>query len=117
MTWNTMIRKTMTRNTRWTATLILGLIALAGVVEISAAQKENVPKPQDKKALASEKVRDLLILMDTDKNGKISKQEWIKFMEAEFDRFDTDSNGEIDREELLQSTLLPKHPRTADLGK
>jgi Ca2+-binding EF-hand superfamily protein len=107
----------MTRNARWTASLILCLIALAGVLEISAAQKANVPKPQDKKAIASEEVRDLLLLMDTDKNGKISKQEWMKFMEAEFEVFDSEKKGEIDREELLQSTLAPKHPRTADLGK
>jgi len=33
--------------------------------------------------------------MDTDKNGKISKQEWMKFMEAEFDRLDKNKTGEL----------------------
>jgi Ca2+-binding EF-hand superfamily protein len=31
--------------------------------------------------------------MDTDKNGKISKQEFTKFMEAEFERLDKDKSG------------------------
>jgi hypothetical protein len=50
------------------------------------AQKAVVPKPQDKLALGEPEVMQLLLLMDTDKNGKISKQEWMRFMEAEFDR-------------------------------
>jgi hypothetical protein len=32
----------------------------------------------------------LLLLMDTNQNGRISKQEFMTFMEAEFDRLDTD---------------------------
>jgi Ca2+-binding EF-hand superfamily protein len=34
-----------------------------------------VSKPQDKCALGEEEVKQLLLLMDTDKNGKISKKE------------------------------------------
>jgi Ca2+-binding EF-hand superfamily protein len=30
--------------------------------------------------------REILKLMDTDKNGKVSRQEFMRFMEAEFDR-------------------------------
>ena len=55
--------------------------------------------------------------MDTDKNGKISKQEWMKFMEVEFDKLDKDKTGELDRQELLQSTVSVKHIRPSDLGK
>jgi Ca2+-binding EF-hand superfamily protein len=40
--------------------------------------------------------------MDTDKNGKISKAEFIKFMEAEFDRLDKDKSGELDAKELTR---------------
>jgi hypothetical protein len=35
----------------------------------------------------------LLLLIDTDESGKIFKQEWLKFMEAEFDRLDKDKKG------------------------
>jgi hypothetical protein len=31
--------------------------------------------------------------MDADWSGKISEQEWMKFMEAEFDRLDKDKRG------------------------
>ncbi len=51
----------------------------------------------------------MLLLMDTDENGKISKQEWMKFMEAEFDRLDKDKNGQLDVKELTQSTLRVSH--------
>ena len=43
--------------------------------------------------------------MDTDKNGKISKQEWMKFMEAEFDRLDKDKSGELTPQELELSKV------------
>ena len=45
--------------------------------------------------------------MDTDKNGKISKQEYMNFMSAEFDRLDKDKSGELDAKELAQSQLRP----------
>jgi Ca2+-binding EF-hand superfamily protein len=51
----------------------------------------------------------LLLLMDTDENGKISKQEWMKFMEAEFDRLDKGKNGQLDVKELTQSRLRVSH--------
>ena len=37
---------------------------------------------------------------------QISKQEWMKFMEAEFDRFDTQKTGEIDQKEVGESELV-----------
>jgi Ca2+-binding EF-hand superfamily protein len=48
--------------------------------------------------------------MDTDKNGKISKEEWMKFMEAEFDRLDKDKRGQLNVKELTQSKLRVRHP-------
>jgi hypothetical protein len=41
--------------------------------------------------------------MDADKNGKISKQEWMNFMEAGFDSLDKDKSGELDVKEIMQS--------------
>jgi hypothetical protein len=54
--------------------------------------------------------------MDTEKNGKISKQEWMKFMEAEFDRLDAGKKGEIEPKGLLQSTVS-KYVRPSEVGK
>ena len=69
------------------------------------------PKPQDKLALGENEVKQLLLLMDTDQNGKISKQEYLKFMDAEFERLDKDKSGELDVKELTQSKLRVSHFR------
>jgi hypothetical protein len=53
----------------------------------------------------------LLLLIDADDNGKISKQEWMKFMEAEFDRLDNDKKGQLDVKELMQSKWRVSHDR------
>ena len=74
-----------------------------------AQTKAAVPVPQDKLALADNEVKQLLLLMDTDKNGKISKEEWMKFMDAEFERLDRDKSGELDVKELGQSKVRVSH--------
>jgi Ca2+-binding EF-hand superfamily protein len=84
--------------------------------EGSLAQKQMASKP-DKSALATQNVKQLLLLMDTDKNGKISKQEWMKFMAAEFDRLDTDKSGELDPKELMQSRLSVRRFQPSSQGK
>jgi Ca2+-binding EF-hand superfamily protein len=65
--------------------------------------------------LGQEEVEQLVLLMDTDKNGRISKAEWMDFMSAEFDRLDTDHNGELDVKEIAQSRL--RATRHANTGK
>jgi Ca2+-binding EF-hand superfamily protein len=82
----------------------------------AAAQKATVPKPQEKLSLGDEEVKQLLLLMDADKNGKISKQERMKFMEAEFDRLDTAKNGQLDVKELALSKFRVSRP-FASVGK
>ncbi len=44
--------------------------------------------------------RQMLQLMDTDKNGRVSRAEWMQFMAAEFDRLDVDHSGELTVREL-----------------
>jgi len=43
--------------------------------------------------------------MDTDRNGRVSKAEFMHFMAEEFDRLDVDHSGELDPEELSRSRL------------
>jgi hypothetical protein len=90
---------------------VLMLIAIgATAAPPLAQQKASVPKPQDKVALGEDDVKQLLLLMDTDKNGKISKKEYMAFMEAEFDRLDKNKSGDLDVKELTQSRLSATHP-------
>jgi len=102
----------MTR--RYLVLAIVSATVLAGTI---FGQKAAVPKQPDKTVLAEDNVKHLLLLMDTDKGGKISKQEWMKFMAMAFDRLDKEKSGELSQEWLRQSTVLAKHERYSDLGK
>jgi len=81
------------------------LVMTSGILGTAVAQKAAVPKPQDKLAIGEDEAKELLLLIDSDKKGKISKQQWMKFMEAEFDRLDKTKSGELDVTELMQSKL------------
>jgi hypothetical protein len=82
------------------------LLATWAMLGTAVAQKASVPKTQDKLALGENEVKQLLLLIDTDKSGKISKQEWMKFMEAEFDRLDVKKSGGMDVRELALSNCV-----------
>jgi Ca2+-binding EF-hand superfamily protein len=73
----------------------------------SAAQAAS--KPKDNLTLGEADVKQLLLLMDADQNGKISKDEYMRFMAAEFDRLDKDKSGELDVKELTQSAFRVTH--------
>jgi Ca2+-binding EF-hand superfamily protein len=88
------------------------LIAVMGAAGAALAQKVPAPAPQDKFALANQDVKELLTLMDADKSGKVSKREWMNFMEAEFNRLDRDGNGELDINELRQTGVSVRHSKS-----
>ena len=100
----------MLRRTKIVQVALAVLLATAAILGTAVAQRAGVPKPQDKLALGEPAVTQLLLLMDTDKNGKISKHEWMKFMEAEFDRLDKDKKGQLDAKELEQAKLSVGRP-------
>jgi hypothetical protein len=86
--------------------IIIGVLGPLGAMQsIAVAQKDGVRKLQDELALGEDEVKQLLLLIDTNKTGKVTKQEWMKFMEAEFDRLDKNKSGELDAKELAQSRL------------
>ena len=90
----------------------IAALYIAGVlVGTAIAQKAGPSKATpDKALLGAEDVKQLVLLMDTDKNGKVSKQEFMNFMSTEFDRLDTDKSGELDVKELAQSQLKSSRP-------
>ena len=96
--------------------VIAALLAVGEMVGTAAAQKGNpTPPPSEKMRAVSAReaaAKQLLLLMDRNKDGKVSKQEWMSFMEEEFDRMDTDKDGYVDAKDLEKSQLrldpLPK---------
>ncbi|HTA59000.1 MAG TPA: hypothetical protein VK805_12625 [Candidatus Baltobacteraceae bacterium] len=89
----------------WFITVAVVLLATLSMLGSAAAQKASVPKPQDKLALGEDDVKHLLLLMDADHKGMISKQEFMKYMEAEFERLDKNKIGELNVKELTRSNL------------
>lgn len=81
------------------------LVATLTVFGTAAAQKASAPKAQDRLAIGEQNVKQLLLLMDSDKNGMVSKAEYMRFMEAEFQRLDRAKSGELNARELNQSSL------------
>jgi hypothetical protein len=98
--------------------IVLLVVSIAGLLLVAAMSSAKPPQKVDKSvptrqralALGEEEVKQLLLLMDTNQNGKISKQEFISFMEAEFERLDTDKSGELDPKELTQSRIRATRP-------
>jgi uncharacterized membrane protein YdfJ with MMPL/SSD domain len=99
------------------AAIAAAVFAGTGVVNAERPQAEKstgvvTPTPaadkaerEKKQAAATEAAKQLLLVMDTSKTGKVSKEEWMKFMESEFDRLDTNHTGELDVKELTQSRM------------
>ena len=87
---------------------LAGMLAAGTAVPIAVMAQYPIQKvpPRERKLSAGEReAKKLLLLMDRDQNGKVSKQEFMSFMEAEFDRLDRDKNGELDVKELTDSQL------------
>jgi hypothetical protein len=95
----------------------LGILAVTallgtGIAASSAVAREAIAPPKDPVAMGTESATQLVILMDQDKNGRVSKAEFMNFMGAEFDRLDKDKSGELDVQELRHSQLRASQPET-----
>jgi Ca2+-binding EF-hand superfamily protein len=83
--------------------IIIGVLGPLGAMRsIAGAQKASAPSSQANVALGEGEVKKLLLLMETDSDGKVSKQVFMNFMEAEFDRLDQKKEGKLDVKELTQ---------------
>lgn len=83
-------------------TVIIPILALMATASVAQDKKSTLEK-------GDPEVKQLLLLMDKDQNGKISRQEFMSFMAAEFDRLDVDHNGELDVKELMALRVTLKH--------
>lgn len=103
------------RRTKWISVgaAAIGLLVVTyGGIGPARAQKvdKSEPKQQRTLTLGEDEVKQLLLLMDTDKSGKVSRTEFMNFMAAEFDRLDKDKSGELDVKELAQSQIRASRP-------
>jgi hypothetical protein len=89
------------------------LAAGTGVGTAIAGEGDHPARQKDKLALGEDEVKQLVLLMDQDKNGKVSEQEFMNFMRAEFRRLDKDKSGELDAKELSDSQIRVSHFNTA----
>jgi hypothetical protein len=81
------------------------VLVAAGTVGVALGQ-DAADKDRDKKlAIGEADAKQMLLLMDHDRSGKVSKQEFMSFMEAEFARLDINRDGELDVKELTQSQV------------
>jgi hypothetical protein len=79
-------------------TILKGLTAATAVPTVCLLHGQDTSKVAEGEPAAKQ----LLLLMDTDKNGRVSRSEFMAFMQAEFDRLDTNHDGELDVKELTQ---------------
>jgi EF hand domain-containing protein len=86
--------------------LVVALLALGATKAASFRQDTaSVPKPQDNLGIGEDDARQLMLLIGMNKDGKVTKEAWMKFMAAEFDRLDKDKSGTLDVKELAESRL------------
>jgi hypothetical protein len=88
-------------------TMLTPLLVAGAMVGTAGAQAAASPKAQDNVARGESEVRPLLLLMDQDKDGKVSKQDFMRFMEAEFDRLDKKNEGKLDVKGLTKPPVPP----------
>lgn len=101
----------MTRKPSILAAGVFASFMMVGTVVF--AQKASVPKAQNAPRLTQDDVQQLLLLIDKNKDGKITKDEWMKFMSEEFDRLDRDHSGDLDAKDLEQSRVRASRPFSA----
>ena len=102
------------RNIIFVTALGAGGLALLGTQTRIAFARGDLGPVQNERdhtlAQGEDAAKKLLLLMDRDKSGKVSRAEFMSFMEAEFSRLDKDKSGELDVRELEQSQFKVTEP-------
>ena len=93
----------MVRRARRLFLFAMGLAALELGLGTVSAQKGGIPRSVNELVIGEDDVKHLLRLMNADAKGTISKREFMRFMEAEFDHLDRNRVGELDLKRLTQS--------------
>jgi hypothetical protein len=98
------------------ALAILAATGLAGGIALASDTPAD-SEPAQKLVTGLSPTAQLLQLMDVDKNGKVSREEFMRFMEAEFDYADKNQDNELDPKELKAFVQSMSHPRVNGPGR
>ena len=98
-----------TRIIMFVIVVIAVLFVTEAVLRTAVAEQASAPTPQDNLVLGEAEVKKLLPLMHADSDGKVSRQDFMSFMEAEFNRLDKKKDGKLDVKELTQQPVRGFH--------
>jgi len=90
--------------------LIATAMACTAALSLATPVVAETPGEAQKLTTGLPPIVQLLQLMDTDQNGKVSKEEFMHFMEAEFDFADKNHDGQLDPIELRAFVYRLTHP-------
>lgn len=96
------------------STIVVTAVFFGAGTIVTTAVADDAPAAADatKLKVGLTPLAQLLELMDTDKNGKVSKDEFMRYMQAEFDFADKNKDGELDPAELKAMVYRLNHPST-----
>jgi EF hand len=73
---------------------------------VAKAAKDLIVEFREQLEAGDTQAERLLSRMDRDRDGEVSKQEFLDYMSAEFDRVDTNKDGKLDADELKQMRVF-----------
>jgi Ca2+-binding EF-hand superfamily protein len=99
-------RETPMSKTRSLITLV-GMSLLVGAMSTSAfAVSRHAATRTASSSADTGQVRQLLRMMDADRNGTVSKGEFLQYMSQNFDRRDVNKSGQLERNELSRTAAV-----------
>jgi len=82
--------------------MLYRFMMLVGIAVLAAGSPAHADDHAAKLAAGEQNAKQLLTLMDADKDGKVSKAEFMKYMEQEFDMLDVNKDGSLDVGEMTK---------------
>ena len=96
--------RNLLRNT-WAIAILTVLLATGILLTTAAAQKTSVPHAQDRLSIGEEPAKQLLLVISANGRDVVTKQEYMKFAEQEFDRLDKEKKGALNVRQFSQTSL------------
>jgi hypothetical protein len=82
------------------------LIALVGMsLVVGSVSTGAVAQSRRTATAATRDVQELIRMMDADRNGSVSKDEFMNYMSQTFDRLDVNKSGTLEPNELRRMTI------------